>query len=131
MSIRTALSASLAFALATTLTTTACAPGTTQDGDPTPSGDATTITVVHDVRAATTLTVHLITPTGTRQRLGTVRPGEMGQFELGSGPVSGDYQLVAELADGRTFTSRPFILTGREGVEWSPADNIVTPVSGD
>lgn len=125
MKIRTSTIA----ALALTVAAIACgAPAASGDGASLPSSEVTAIRVVHDIRAATSLTVHLITPTGQEQRLGLLRPGGTDWFELDGPPLSGDYQLVAQLQDGRTYRSRPFILVGRAGVEWSPGDNIISPV---
>ncbi len=123
MSIRTLSTVALALGLAT-----ACAPGTGGQA-PSPSDGVTTISVIHDVRSATSLTVFLVTPTRAERRLGVVRPGSVERFEFTDPPISGQYRLIARLSNGRTYTSREFILLGRDGVEWSPGDNIVSPIS--
>jgi hypothetical protein len=106
-----------------------CGPLAPSASRPAPDSDAVVIRVAHDIRSASTLTVYLLTPLGSQLRLGPLRPGGYQEFRLDEEPVSGDYQLVAQLPDGRTFTSRSFILIGRDGVEWSPGADIVTAIS--
>ncbi len=106
-----------------------CGPLAPSASRPAPDDDAVVIRVAHDVRSASTLTLYLFTPLGSQIRLGPLRPGGFQEFRLDEPPVSGDYQLMAQLPDGRTFTSRAFILIGRDGVEWSPGADIITAIS--
>jgi hypothetical protein len=119
---RTGLLLALGVALA------GCAPEADLPG-PAPTDAGLSITVEHDLPVATSLTVHLIDPTGTTRRLGSVSPGSSRTFSLPERAQIGDYRLVAAVADGRRVTSRPFILSGRYGVRWSPSANVVVPDS--
>lgn len=126
MQLRIPTTALLAFVLLTT----ACAAGETGDEAPVPD-DATIIRVAHDLRSATTLTVYLTTPRGQQREIGVVRAGGTETFILDEPPIPGSYRLVAQLRDDTTFTSQPFVLVGRDGVEWNPSDDIVSPISRD
>lgn len=106
-----------------------CGPLESSANEPVPDDDAVVIRVAHDVRSANTLTIYLFTPFRSRIRLGPLRPGGFQEFRLGEEPVSGSYRLAAELPDGRVFTSRSFILLGRDGVEWSPGADLLTTLS--
>jgi len=110
----------------------ACAPAATVDeiGLPAPEAaalDVARVEVHHNVPTAVSATVHLVTPAGTRHRLGNVAPGMTQTLTFEGMLGEGHYRLVAETADGRTLTSPVFSLHPR-GVRWDMDLNRVSPV---
>jgi hypothetical protein len=94
---------------------------------PAPALEPTPIVVTHNVPVALSLTVHLVTPSGVRHRLGTVAPGETETFtfDVASG---GDFILVAETSDGRRVQSLRFSMLHQNGVRWDVDANRVMPI---
>jgi hypothetical protein len=120
-------------AAAVVSTVLACAPlgqtgtdGTQPIGVDPAAAQTVSIQVDHNLPAALSMTIHLISDTSAPRRLGTVAPGMIGTFQPGNLPIAGEFRLVADVADGRSLTSPRFTLTER-GVRWDLASNIVRP----
>jgi hypothetical protein len=106
----------------------ACAPAIMDDmAMPAPPG-MTAVEVHHNLPAALSIDVFLIAPSGVVQRLGTVAPGGVVTLEMATAPFAGEHRLRAELADGRTRTSPPFIFPAEGAVRWDVDLNTVRPL---
>ncbi len=83
------------------------------------------VTVVNNLTPRTSLTVRITADPGTRVLLGSVSPGATQTFRLNRLMPSGDYQLVAETAEGREIVSREFNVLPGDEVMWSVRTNTV------
>jgi hypothetical protein len=116
-----------ALAVAGMLMLAACARTTNGEvAQPAPALAPTPIVVEHSVPVALSLTIHLVTPSGVRRRLGTVAPGQTQtfDFDVASG---GDFILLAETTAGHRVQSLRFSLL-RDGVRWDVGANRVMPM---
>lgn len=92
---------------------------------PVVGADALLVTVVNNLAPRTSLTVRITADPGTRMLLGSVSPGATRTFRLNPLMPSGDYQLVAETAEGREIVSREFNVLPGDEVMWSVRTNTV------
>jgi hypothetical protein len=109
----------------------ACAPAIVDDTARPAPPVTTAIEVHHNMRAALSMNVFLVSPSGVTQRLGTVAPGEVVTLELTGVPFAGEHRLRAELADGRVRTSPPFVFPADAAVRWDVDQNTVRPLRDD
>lgn len=70
-------------------------------------------------------TVHLVSATGPRRRLGNVNLNEVKSFEVTRPSASGGYQLMATLISGHELFSPRFDLTEGDHVVWDLRRNRV------
>lgn len=87
--------------------------------------DAATIVVNNKSSTLSSMTVHLLTPDGVRQRLGTVNLNESRSFTVHRANLSGTYRLMAEPLGQRDLYSHEFALSEGDLVEWNLKQNYV------
>jgi hypothetical protein len=105
------------------------APATQESGLPAPDVAPTaTVEVLHNIRTAMSLTVHLVMPSGVHRRLGNVPAVGVHTFEDSAPVGAGEFRLIGETTDGRRIVSPPFQL-GPQGVRWDLDANRVVPLS--
>jgi len=115
-------------ALALVLTAGACAStsGGTAGAE---SGTGITIQVDNTVAPSSDLTVYLISPSGSRQLLGSVSPNRVVNLRFNGSPVSGNYRLLARPNGGNERISNSFFFGGPGStVRWNIQSNIAVPV---
>ncbi len=87
--------------------------------------NAVTIVVNNKSSTLSSMTVHLLTPDGVRQRLGTVNLNESRSFTVQRAYISGTYRLMAEPLGQRDLYSHEFTLSEGDLVEWNLKQNYV------
>jgi hypothetical protein len=110
---------------------TACAPARTAETPQPAAAEPLTFQVTHNVPTTSSLVVYLIDPSGIRHRLGTVDPGQVGEFQMGARPAAGNFSLLAEIVGGRSLRSQPFGMAVPRGVSWDVERNEIARIIPD
>ena len=89
-------------------------------------GEGVAVEVENNLIPSTSLTVWMVSRTGTRNMLGTVSPGETDVLTT-TGLFDGDYRLMAETTAGEELWSNSFYVGDTsDTVTWDMNANIVT-----
>lgn len=88
---------------------------------------AVAVTVNNNLVPPATLTIYIVSDTGTRRRLGAVSPSRTETFSFESSIATATYRLVAEVDAGRDIASNPFTLTNTTaGLTWNLQANLIS-----
>lgn len=97
----------------------------------TPEGTGAPGDIVIEVESLTGgmggVAVHLVSPVGGRQFIGTLGGVGSTVFDVRDPLLPGEYRLVAQAPNGQTIASRPFILS-EPGVRWNVTNNTIFPL---
>ena len=101
----------------------ACATGRTSPASDEPTEQDVLVEVRNDLTPRTSVTIRIVSASGTRSVLGTVSPGRTTTLRFREPYFEATYRLVADPVDAEDIRSRTFELFPNSTVEWRLSNN--------